>query len=104
MALTVVLATRNPGKVREFARLLGDEVVPQRLPSDVPLPEETGGSFAENADLKAAGAYLALGRRLPVLADDSGLEVTALGDEPGIRSARYAGEERRRSRRTSPSS
>lgn len=92
MSLTVVLATRNPGKVREFARLLGGALTLEPLPADIPLPAETGRSFAENAALKAGAVFRRLGGRAPVLADDSGLEVAALGGEPGIRSARYAGE------------
>ncbi|MDP6548813.1 MAG: non-canonical purine NTP pyrophosphatase [Dehalococcoidia bacterium] len=89
----LLIATRNPGKVREFRRLLQD--VPYELVSleDLGITEEveeTGETFAENARLKAS-AYAALGGLL-TLADDSGLEVDALGGEPGVRSARY-GEE-----------
>jgi XTP/dITP diphosphohydrolase len=88
----LLVATRNPGKVREYAGLLAG------LPIEVTyLPEvgldlevaETGASFAENAILKAKTYARASG--LPTLADDSGLEVDALGGEPGIHSARYAG-------------
>jgi len=89
---TIVIATRNNGKLREFRTLL----LPLRGQilslNDVSIDEEmdeTGGTFAENARLKAI-SYSRL-TRLPVLADDSGLEVTALGGRPGIRSARYAG-------------
>jgi XTP/dITP diphosphohydrolase len=90
--LTLVLATKNPGKVREFQRLLGGEFVVLPLDPGVDLPEETGVTFAENALLKARAAFAALGGRTAVLADDSGLAVDALDGRPGVRSARYAGE------------
>jgi XTP/dITP diphosphohydrolase len=86
------VATRNRGKAEEFGRLLGAGVSVEPLPDSVGLPEETGATFADNALLKALGAFTALGGRLPILADDSGLEVDALGGDPGVRSARYAGE------------
>ena len=87
--MTLVLATRNPHKVREFAGLLdGLDVVP--LPEAVELPPETGETFAENALGKARAAAAATGR--VAIADDSGIEATALDGRPGIRSARYAGE------------
>jgi XTP/dITP diphosphohydrolase len=87
----IVLASNNPGKVREFNQLLSDtelEVVPQSKFS-VPEIEETGLTFVENAILKARNAAQHTG--LPAIADDSGLEVDALGGAPGIYSARYAG-------------
>ena len=87
----IVLASNNPGKVREFNQLLSDtelEVVPQSTFS-VPEIEETGLTFVENAILKARNAAQHTG--LPAIADDSGLEVDALGGAPGIYSARYAG-------------
>lgn len=90
--LTLVLATRNPGKVREFQRLLGGEFAVLPLDLGVDLPEETGATFAENALLKARAAFAALGGGTAVLADDSGLAVDALDGRPGVRSARYAGE------------
>jgi XTP/dITP diphosphohydrolase len=84
----LVLATRNPHKVREFARLLpGHEVV--ALPDSVELPPETGATFADNALPKARAAARATGA--PAIADDSGIEAEALGGAPGVRSARYAG-------------
>lgn len=88
----VVLATGNAGKVREFDRLLAGtfEVLP--LLSGVELPVETGQTFAANARLKAQAVFESLGGVQAVLADDSGLEVTALGGRPGIYSARFAGE------------
>lgn len=90
-ALRVVLATRNPGKAGEFGRLLGAGFRVEPLPDHVEMPEETGATFAENARLKAVGAYRALEGGTAVLADDSGIEVPALGGEPGVRSARFAG-------------
>jgi XTP/dITP diphosphohydrolase len=90
----LVIASHNEGKVREIADLLapyGIELVSAgRL--DLPEPAETGDTFAENAALKAVAAARSSG--LPALADDSGLEVKALGGEPGIHSARWGGETR----------
>ena len=118
---TIIVATSNPNKAREFATLLpGIEVLP--MPEGIELPEETGATFEENARLKAfavrdqllgrPGGPLAaaekfspesdrapenmppgLRGRVWVMADDSGLEVDALGGAPGICSARYAGED-----------
>ena len=85
---TLVVASGNPGKVREFGRLLAD------LPLTIaPMPagleiEETGSSFADNARLKAIAVAQATGHW--ALADDSGLCVAALGGAPGVQSARYA--------------
>jgi XTP/dITP diphosphohydrolase len=88
---TLVLASNNPGKLRELTQLLSGldiEVLPQsRFP--VPDIEETGLSFVENAILKARNAAHHTG--LPAIADDSGIEVDALNGAPGIYSARYAG-------------
>jgi XTP/dITP diphosphohydrolase len=86
----VVLATANRGKAREIAAMLGPEWE-VRLQADYGITpiEETGSSFAENALAKARHAAAATG--LAALADDSGLEVDALGGAPGIESARYAG-------------
>jgi len=91
MSKTVVLASSNAGKVREFNQLLADlqfEVVPQSK-FNVADADETGLTFVENAILKARNA--AQHTNLPALADDSGLEVDALHGAPGIYSARYAG-------------
>jgi XTP/dITP diphosphohydrolase len=86
----VVLATRNDHKLREFREALPDiEILP--LPDDVELPPETGDTFAENALEKARTAQRATG--LPSIADDSGIEAAALDGRPGVRSARYAGEQ-----------
>lgn len=87
----VVLATGNPGKVRELADLLaafGLDIVAQ-TEMGVESAEETGLTFIENAILKARHAAAVTG--LPAIADDSGLAVDALGGAPGIYSARYAG-------------
>lgn len=86
----LVLASGNAGKVREFQALLGPawRVLPQSEFAVVPV-EETGATFFANALLKARHAAQYTG--LPVLADDSGLEVDALGGAPGVWSARYAG-------------
>ena len=87
--MRLVLATRNPGKRREFARLLAPhEIV--ALPDDVDLPPETGDSFEANALPKARAAAQATGE--PAIADDSGIEAAALNGAPGVRSARFAGE------------
>lgn len=92
--LTLVLATGNRGKMREFARLLSGLPLRVMTRDDFrdwpPLPEE-GETFEENALSKALN--LASWAGLPALADDSGLEVEALGGAPGVRSSRYAGEE-----------
>lgn len=88
---SIVLASNNPGKVREINQLLagaGIRVVAQR-DLGVPEAEETGLSFVENAILKARNAAAHSG--LPAIADDSGIEVDALQGAPGIYSARYAG-------------
>jgi XTP/dITP diphosphohydrolase len=86
----LVLATRNPHKLREFARLLAPAgLTVEPLPEDVELPSEDGETFAENALPKARTAAAATGRA--AVADDSGIEAGALGGAPGVRSARYAG-------------
>ncbi len=84
-----MLATRNAHKLRELAPLLAPHEL-EPLPASVDLPRETGSTFAENALLKAGAAARATG--MPAIADDSGIVVDALGGEPGIQSARYAGE------------
>ena len=84
----LVIASHNPGKVREIAELLGPFGVEAVSAGDLklPEPEETGTTFAANAELKARAA--AAGSGLPALADDSGLAVAALEGAPGIYSAR----------------
>ena len=88
----LVIASHNPGKVREIAELLGPYGVEPISAGelDLPEPEETGTTFVANAELKARIAADLSG--LPALADDSGLCVDALGGDPGIFSARWAGE------------
>lgn len=87
----LLIATRNSHKTREFAEILGGQFTVRDLAAepDIPVVEETGATFAENAILKA----LAASKRFPglVVADDSGLEVDALEGAPGVYSARYAG-------------
>ncbi|WP_461214177.1 glutamate racemase [Lacticaseibacillus sp. GG6-2] len=89
---TVVVASKNAGKVKEIAAMFAKLGVAVKSLADYPeLPSvpETGTTFEENARLKANGYAKAL--ELPVLADDSGLQVDALGGQPGVFSARYAG-------------
>src|ERR1700745_1271860 len=100
--MDLLLATRNPHKTREFRELLGAafHVIDLTDLPGVEIPAETGRTFAENATLKAvaasqnrsASARLRRDRQSLVIADDSGLEVDALGGAPGVYSARYAGE------------
>jgi len=88
--MKLVLASHNAHKAREFARLLpGWEVEPY----GGELPEETGETFLENALLKARAVHEAVRGADWVLADDSGIEAEALGGRPGVRSARFAGED-----------
>ena len=89
----LVLASGNPGKLRELSRILDDlgyELHPQSE-FDVPEVAETGTTFVENAIIKARNAAAHTG--LPALADDSGIEVDALDGAPGVYSARFAGPE-----------
>jgi XTP/dITP diphosphohydrolase len=87
----IVLASSNPGKIREFSRLLpADAEIRLTTEYGVELPPETGSTFEENAVTKAESASAATG--LIAIGDDSGLEVAALNGLPGVRSARYAGE------------
>jgi len=87
----VVIATHNPGKLREMRELLAPFGIEAQSAGELGLgePEETGRTFAENARIKATAAAKATGRIS--FADDSGLVVDALGGEPGIHSARWAG-------------
>jgi XTP/dITP diphosphohydrolase len=87
---SLVLASRNSHKLREMQRLfepMGVEI--EALPDGIELPPEDGTTFADNALPKALAAAGATGR--PAIADDSGIEASALSGAPGIRSARYAG-------------
>jgi XTP/dITP diphosphohydrolase len=88
----LVIATHNPGKLAELRELLRPFGIQAVSAGELglPEPEETGSSFRENAEIKAAAAALAAQR--PAFADDSGLVVEALGGAPGIHSARWAGE------------
>jgi XTP/dITP diphosphohydrolase len=89
--MRILIATQNPGKIREFRQMLGgggiewDDLAAHR---DLPAVPETGRTFLANACLKAAGYAQQLGTW--ALADDSGLEVDALGGAPGVHSARWA--------------
>lgn len=87
----IVVASHNQGKVREITELLGPLGYEPISAADLKLaePEETGATFVDNALIKARAAAKASG--LPSLADDSGLEVAALGGAPGVVSARWAG-------------
>lgn len=89
----LLLATGNPNKIREISELLRDSPFLVTTPADEGIDievEETGKTFEENAQLKAV-AYSTRSKSI-VMADDSGLEIDALGGEPGVLSARYAGE------------
>jgi XTP/dITP diphosphohydrolase len=85
----LILATRNPHKLAEFTRLLGEERL-EPLPPGLELGAETGVTFAENALAKARAAAAASGR--VAIADDSGIAAAALDGAPGVRSARFAGD------------
>lgn len=90
----VVIATNNAHKLEEIARILAPldwEFVSLKSCGDFPEPVEDAGTFEGNARIKAAAALKNTG--LPALADDSGLEVEALGGKPGVFSSRYAGED-----------
>ena len=89
-----IAATHNENKIKEFDRILkplGISVISaEECGAKLPEVNETGKTFAENAELKAKSACKATG--MPAIADDSGLMVDALGGRPGVYSARYAGE------------
>ncbi|HEY7231891.1 MAG TPA: RdgB/HAM1 family non-canonical purine NTP pyrophosphatase [Pseudolabrys sp.] len=90
----IVIATHNPGKLREMRELLAPYGIIARSAGELGLsePKETGSTFAQNARIKALAAAAASGE--PAFADDSGLVIDALGGEPGIHSARWAGPEK----------
>ncbi len=91
--MKVVFATKNRGKVKEAQEKLkefGIEVVPIDEVEQIESPEETGNTFCENAYQKAT--YYAEKLRIPVIAEDSGIEVEALNGKPGVYSSRFAGE------------
>ena len=87
----LALATKNPGKIREILEICADWPVSWLTAEDAAWPdiEETGETYRENALLKAMEVARILG--VPAVADDSGIEVDALGGAPGVRSARFAG-------------
>lgn len=91
--MKLLVATTNPHKVREIGQVLGPLGVEvcslADVSADIPEPEENADSFEGNARIKAVAYARALG--MPCVADDSGLEVDALGGAPGVHSARYAG-------------
>jgi XTP/dITP diphosphohydrolase len=88
--MTLYCATKNPGKLREFQAAAGDiAILPLPGLNTIPAPEETGATFTDNAILKAR--YYSRFAPGLLFADDSGLVVDALGGEPGVYSARYAG-------------
>jgi XTP/dITP diphosphohydrolase len=90
---TLLVATTNPGKIREIRDILGDLRIRlltlADLSSAIPAPDETGRTFAANAALKSLAYAEASG--LPTVAEDSGLEIDGLGGRPGVESARYPG-------------
>ena len=85
----IVLASSNPGKIREIQAILQNDLILPQSEFKVNEPEETGTTFVENALIKARNAARHCG--LPAIADDSGLVVDALNGAPGVISARYAG-------------
>jgi len=92
MSPPLLIATTNAGKLREIRAMLGDvpvELVTLAAYPKLMAPEETGATFAENARLKAQ--FYASATGLPTVAEDSGLEVDAMGGAPGIESARFGG-------------
>jgi XTP/dITP diphosphohydrolase len=93
--MNILLATNNPHKAEELAAILGafDAITLLTLkdiPQEIPEPVEDGDTLEANAYIKAREIFLATG--MPTIADDTGLEVAALNGEPGVHSARYAGE------------
>jgi XTP/dITP diphosphohydrolase len=90
LTVRIVLASANPDKAHEIRAIIGDAVVLEPRPARVPDVVEDGATLVDNARLKAVALCDATG--LPALADDTGLEVDALGGAPGVWAARYAGE------------
>ena len=90
--MNIVLATGNPGKIKEFRKILNNSNINLVLQSNYNVPpiEETGTTYVENAIIKARNASKYTG--LPAIADDSGLSVDCLNGQPGVYSARYSGE------------
>lgn len=88
-AQKIVLASGNPGKIREIQEIMSSHPIVPQSQFDISEADETGTTFVENAIIKARHAALHSG--LPAIADDSGLVVDALDGAPGVKSARYAG-------------
>ena len=90
--MKIILASKNQDKIREIQKILKDTNVELKTFHDINIPEveETGASFIENAILKARSASITTG--LPAIADDSGIEVEYINARPGVKSARYSGE------------
>lgn len=91
MARRLYISTKNRDKLRELAAIFGSDVELHHPVADDPDVEETGDTLWENALLKARAGFERSG--MPTIADDTGLEVDALGGEPGVYSSRYAGED-----------
>ncbi len=92
--MELILATGNQGKLKEFREAFGSELKGlNEVLDSIPFIEESADSFAGNALIKAREIYKKLGSDYIVMSDDSGISVPILGGEPGIYSARYAGEE-----------
>lgn len=94
MTKTLIVATHNPGKLREFSRMMTPMGITVISPADTDLlknVQENGETFAENALIKARAVFEKYG--VPTMADDSGLCIDALGGRPGVYSARYLGED-----------
>jgi XTP/dITP diphosphohydrolase len=89
--LSFILATANAHKAQEINEIVGEELTLLPRPPEVPDVDETGETLLDNARLKAQALVAATG--LPAVADDTGLEVDALDGAPGVRTARYAGED-----------
>lgn len=93
--ITVIAASSNPGKIREFRQILGenDRIIPMKEAGFSGEIQETGTTFLENAEIKARAVYRALQTDFDmILSDDSGLEIDFFGKKPGIYSSRWLGE------------
>lgn len=86
---TLLIATTNQGKFKEFEKILSPYFVCESLPKGIPEADEDGNTYAENAEKKARFYFEKF--KTPVLSDDSGLEVEGLNGQPGVHSARFAG-------------
>ena len=90
--MDIMVASKNNGKIKEIRKILDKNNINLKTYHDIDIPEvdETGVSFVENAILKARSASIVTG--LPSIADDSGIEVDYLDSRPGVKSARYSGD------------